>query len=130
MRCHTLGEILLDAGLLTPILNAFTDLGCEVESQSRRFYNTMPKVKVCRTEVVLDDFSVTATENVMMFLAGQTHNINVFMVAQEPSVQNLQAMLVSMGANIQTFPYHHLSIHGNTRSLNGSAEVDDIFRPY
>ena len=92
-------------------LDAFIDLGCEVERNQEGFTITYTGTSLPR-EVILNDFSVTATENVMMFLAGQTHAIDVFMVAQEPSVQNLQAMLSSMGATIQTFPYHHISVQG------------------
>ena len=107
-------------------LNAFTDLGCEV-SRNQEGFTIQCNDRPLPAEVVLDDFSVTATENVMMFLAGKTHNINALMVAQEPSVQNLQAMLVSMGANIQTFPYHHLSIHGNN-TLSG-VEIETFSDP-
>ena len=107
-------------------LNAFVDLGCTVDRNQEGFTiecrgKTLPK------EIVLDDFSVTATENVMMFLAGQPHAIDVFMAAQEPSVQNLQAMLVSMGADIQTFPYHQLSIQG--KNDLGGVEIETLSDP-
>ena len=107
-------------------LNAFANLGCKVDRNQEGF-TIQHNNGHLPPEIVLDDFSVTATENIMMFLAGQAHSIDVFMIAQEPSVQNLQAMLVSMGANIQTFPYHHLSIQGNN-VLDG-VEVETFSDP-
>ena len=107
-------------------LDAFTNLGCEVSRDKQGFKITY-KNKALPDEIVLTDFSVTATENIMMFLAGHKHTTDVFMVAQEPSVQNLQKMLVGMGTHIEISPYHRLSIQSN--GILDSVEIDTFSDP-
>jgi len=94
-------------------LDAFEDIGCEVKRDTDHF--SIRCVQECDmpSEIVLNDFSVTATENIIMFAAYHRKTIDLITAAEEPSVQNLCEMLRGMGAHIQVLPYHRLRITGS-----------------
>lgn len=65
-------------------------------------------------EVVLSEFSVTATENVLLAAAGSKgSDVQVRIAAAEPHVQDLCLCLQRFGASIEGTGTHDLSIRGN-----------------
>lgn len=107
-------------------INAFRELGCFVKQNDKKI-EIERKNKKLPSSITLNDFSVTATENVLMFLAGTNSKTEIFMIAEEPSVQNLQIMLKKMGAEVNFLPYHHLFVKGSD-SLRG-AKINTFFDP-
>lgn len=68
--------------------------------------------------VILPEFSVTATENVLLaaaLLPGETH---IDLAACEPHVQDLQRLLSAMGAGIEGIGTHSIFVRGKT-ALHG-----------
>lgn len=63
-------------------------------------------------EVILKEFSVTATENLMMAAAGIEAKTRILGAAAEPHVQDLGEMLKAMGAKIEWVASHTIEIEG------------------
>ncbi len=69
-------------------------------------------------EILLDEASVTATENTVMAAAVAQGRTVIYNAACEPHVQELCHLLCSMGADIEGIGTNKLIIHG-VQSLNG-----------
>ena len=70
--------------------------------------------------IVLQEFSVTATENAMMLAASLPGKTIIKIAAAEPHVQDLGKFLVSMGAKIKGLGTHTLEIVGR-KNLKGAS---------
>lgn len=70
-------------------------------------------------KVVLQGFSVTATENAMMLAASLPGKTIIKIAAAEPHVEDLGKFLVAMGAEIKGLGTHTLEIIGN-ENLHGA----------
>ncbi len=77
------------------------------------------------TEVVLDEFSVTATENIIMASVLCKGKTTIKIAAAEPHVRELVLFLKKMGAKIKGEETHTISITG-VDSLSGA----EYFIPY
>src|ERR671922_2433756 len=104
---------------LDPHLDAFRDLGAEIEGE-RWLQIAAPTggLKACR--IFMDEPSVMGTENALMAAAltrGPTPNGNA---ACEPHVQDLARLLVKMGARIDGIGSNVMTVHG--RDKLGGAE--------
>lgn len=75
--------------------------------------------KLQGAHVILSEFSVTATENLMMAAALAPGKTTIDLAAAEPHVQDLAKFLQSMGAHIEGAGTHHVVIEG-VRSLSGA----------
>ncbi len=71
-------------------------------------------------EILLDEASVTATENLLMAAALAPGRTTLFNAACEPHVQDLGALLVKMGARIEGLGTNRVTIDG-VESLHGAA---------
>ncbi|MFH0739756.1 MAG: UDP-N-acetylglucosamine 1-carboxyvinyltransferase [bacterium] len=101
---------------ITTHLDALEKLGCEGEEQGDFYFF---KTKELRgSEIVLPEFSVTATE--ILLLAGCTAKGKTIIkiAAGEPHIQELVLMLNKMGGDIKWQGTHTLIING-VESLNG-----------
>ncbi|OGZ60158.1 MAG: UDP-N-acetylglucosamine 1-carboxyvinyltransferase [Candidatus Spechtbacteria bacterium RIFCSPLOWO2_12_FULL_38_22] len=98
--------------------NLFRDLGFSVKESEKNFTISKSKKMPQVSKVILDGFSVTATETALMWAAGQEREIEFSTVAEEPHIQNLVEMLRRMGANIQVKPQNQIVIRGK-KSLRG-----------
>ncbi len=74
--------------------------------------------------VVLQEFSVTATENVLLAAATLPGTTTIEIAAAEPHVVILAELLSSMGAKISGAGTHTIVVTGNTKL--GSARVENI----
>jgi len=95
---------------ITTHLKALEKLGVDIKEEGEFYY--FKKDKLHGVEIVLPEFSVTATENLIMaacFAKGETV---IKTAAQEPHVQDLVDMLNDMGAKIKWSAAHVLKIEG------------------
>ncbi|EKE12109.1 MAG: hypothetical protein ACD_14C00016G0002 [uncultured bacterium] len=74
-------------------------------------------------KVVLQGFSVTATENAMMLAASLPGKTIIKIAAAEPHVEDLGKFLVSMGAEIKGLGTHTLEIIGNENLRGAHHEI-------
>jgi UDP-N-acetylglucosamine 1-carboxyvinyltransferase len=100
-------------------LHAFSDLGYQVREESDGFRIERPSHIAPANTVILDEFSVTATENIIMLAAGTVSEFRIAVAAEEPHVQDLMAFLNKMGAEVEALPRHHIRVKGTT-SLKGA----------
>ncbi|MBZ1345315.1 MAG: UDP-N-acetylglucosamine 1-carboxyvinyltransferase [Candidatus Nealsonbacteria bacterium] len=97
-------------------LDALKKLGAEI-SQEGNFYHFKAK-NLFAKEIILKEFSVTATENLMLtasLIEGQTI---IKMAAAEPQVQDTERILEAMGVKIEGLGTHTLKIEG-AKKLKG-----------
>ncbi len=97
--------------------DALAALGAKI-TQEDGFYNFEADKLVGRT-IVLKEFSVTATENLMMAAALAEGTTTIKIAAIEPHVQDLARFLRKMGAKIGGMGMHTIRIQGVKR-LNGA----------
>src|SRR5512138_2810136 len=95
---------------------AFQKLGAEMEMNDRF---SLRAARLTGTDILIDEDSVTATENTIM-AAALAHGTTVLRnAASEPHVQELCQCLTQMGASIEGIGSNRLIIHGVER-MNGT----------
>ena len=99
-------------------LDALGKLGVGVKKEGNFYYFRGEELKGC--EVVLKEFSVTATENLMMAAVKAKGKTVIKIAAAEPQVQDLGKMLIGMGAKIKGLGTHTIEIEG-VGDLKGTA---------
>lgn len=111
-----IGRRRLDTHLL-----ALETLGANIRFANGQF--TMRADGLRGANILLDECSVTATENAVMaavLAQGTTHVRNA---ASEPHVQDLCLMLNTLGAQIENIGSNHLIIHGVERLHGGELTI-------
>lgn len=98
-------------------LEAFIDLGAEITPNGNNF-DIVLKNKP-KSEVVLREFSVTATENVLMLASLIPQKTILKISAMEPHVQDLIDFLKKIGVKIKWIGEHTLQIEGG-KKLKGA----------
>jgi UDP-N-acetylglucosamine 1-carboxyvinyltransferase len=68
--------------------------------------------KIGGGDIILNEFSVTATENVLLAAAAGGEEVTMHIAAAEPHVQNLCELLSAMGAEISGAGSHDITIRG------------------
>jgi UDP-N-acetylglucosamine 1-carboxyvinyltransferase len=91
-------------------IHALRSLGAEVEPLDGEYHLKANGLK--GTDIVLPEFSVTATENSLMAAVLAEGVTTIKLAAAEPHVQDLIACLNSMGAKIKGGGSHTLTIEG------------------
>lgn len=91
-------------------LEAFVDLGAEITPNGNSF-DVILKNKP-KNEVVLREFSVTATENALMLASLIPQKTIIKTAAMEPHVQDLIDFLKKMGVRIKWIGGHILQVDG------------------
>lgn len=99
-------------------LDAFESMGCSIERSEDSFTITRTKAPL-PSRVVLNEFSVTATENMIMFAAAQETPVEIMLAAQEPHIQNLMEMVTAMGASAELLPRNIIRVSGS-KNLRGA----------
>lgn len=74
-------------------------------------------------EVILPEFSVTATENVLLAAALMTEPVKIELAAAEPHVQDVCKFLANRGVKIEGIASHSLSIQGGANRLPGNTHT-------
>ncbi len=98
-------------------LEGLRQLGAEVAALETGYQLTAKKLT--GAHVVLPEFSVTATENIIMAATLASGTTTLHTAAAEPHVQDLCRCLVRMGAKISGIGTHELAIEG-VRELHGA----------
>lgn len=101
---------------ITTHLKSLEKLGVEI-SKENNFYHFRAK-NVRGSEIILEEFSVTATENLMMASVTGTGKTIIKGAAAEPQVQDLGGMLKKMGAKIEGLGTNDIIIEG-VKELDG-----------
>lgn len=111
-------------------LNGFRDLGADIDifqtgetakegtykySEKTNVYSLKANPNTKEREVVLDEFSVTATENIMMAAALSPYKTIIKMAACEPHIQELGKLLLKMGVDIKGAGTHTIEIIGKEK---------------
>jgi UDP-N-acetylglucosamine 1-carboxyvinyltransferase len=99
-------------------LDAFEQVGAKAEVFEKKIRLSLKK-KPVKTTVILNEFSVTATENIMLFAALNPGKIIVKTADCDYQVQELARFLKKMGVKIQGIGTHVLTIEG-VRKLKGA----------
>ncbi|MFA5877926.1 MAG: UDP-N-acetylglucosamine 1-carboxyvinyltransferase [Candidatus Staskawiczbacteria bacterium] len=98
-------------------LNALEKMGVKIE-KSEDYYEVDCK-DLNGAEIVLEEFSVTATETLMLVAVLAKGRTVIKGAACEPHVQDLGKMLLAMGAKIEGVGTHTIEIEG-VEKLNGA----------
>ncbi|MDD4062201.1 MAG: UDP-N-acetylglucosamine 1-carboxyvinyltransferase [Candidatus Pacebacteria bacterium] len=112
------GGCIIGARPIDVHLNAFRDLGVTIE-QSDELYYLKAKDGIKGGHIILDEFSVTATENVMMAVALCPNKTTIDLAACEPHIQDLALFLKKMGVQIKGEGTHTIELIGN-KELKGA----------
>ena len=99
-------------------IDALVQLGAENHSDDETLHL---KGSMTGGEIVLSEFSVTATENVLLAAATARGETAIHIAAAEPHVQDLCRLLIAMGAKVEGVGSHDLTING-TR-LGGAEQI-------
>ncbi len=94
-------------------LQALAELGADIEVGDR--YIMRAPHGLHGAEILLDEASVTATENAVMAACLAEGCTVIRNAASEPHVQGLRRMLVNMGANISGIGTNRIEVHGVER---------------
>ena len=94
-------------------LKALEELGVSVEPQDGFYY--FRKGEPRTNQIVLSEFSVTATENLLLASVLSKGEIIIQGAALEPQVQDLMALLNEMGAKIAVIGSHSFRVQGVKR---------------
>ncbi|MDX2019970.1 MAG: UDP-N-acetylglucosamine 1-carboxyvinyltransferase [Deltaproteobacteria bacterium] len=103
-------------------INAFRELGAEVEVRPDRYVMRAPKGLV-GADIFLEEMSVMATENVVMAASLAKGTTIVRNAASEPHVQDLCRMIVAMGGRIEGIGTNVLQIEGVAKLHGATAAV-------
>lgn len=98
-------------------LEALSELGLKTKIVPD-FYEFTFKSKKLPNVITLKEFSVTATENILMLASTLPQKTIIKIAAIEPHVIDLVTFLNKMGAKIKQLPEHTFEIIGNPK-LNG-----------
>jgi len=99
-------------------LNALKEFGIQIKELPGFYVFESPEKKQGK-RIVLKEFSVTATENIMMLASGIKGKSKIETAACEPHVQDLGKFLQKMGANIKGIGTHTIEIEGKEK-LSGA----------
>lgn len=88
-----------------------TALGTEIKVENRQGF-VLKRKTLLGTNILLDEASVTATENILMAATLAEGRTTLFNTACEPHVQALCRMLNSMGAKIEGIGTNRLIVEG------------------
>lgn len=109
------GGDIIGARPLDTHLNAFRKLGVAVEEKENLRLKTG---RADGVKLILQEPSVTATENVLLLAAGRDSETEIRLSAAEPHVQDLARFLVSAGAEVSGIGTAILKIKGRQTLLD------------
>lgn len=117
----TPGGDIIGARPINAHLDAFEQLGAKIQHKDDVVSVDGSALKAGR--VVLSEFSVTATENVMLAAATLPGTTSIELAAAEPHVVALAKLLTSMGATVNGAGTHSIEITGASQ-LHGASAIN------
>ena len=113
------GGCLIGARPIDAHLEAIKQFGAKVKITSDKYIFSCENLSA--QEIVLKEFSVTATENILMLASVLPGKSIIKIAAIEPHVLDLVKFLQGMGADIKELPGHIFEISGK-KSLMGNSK--------
>ncbi len=104
-------------------LLAFESMGATIEVDAATLQIVIQARRLHGTDIMLDEASVTGTENALMAAALIPETTVIRNAASEPHVQNLCHMLVGMGASIDGIASNTLTVRGAERLHGGEFTI-------
>ena len=102
-------------------IDAFSQLGIKVTLFKKEIYLEQPKV-LKSTQVILNEFSVTGTENILLFASLQKETITLKTADQDYPIQQLMIFLKKLGVKLKTSGLHVVTIRGK-KVLRGATHT-------
>jgi len=99
-------------------IQALKDFGVQFEEKNGFYYFQAPE-NLEGKRIVLKEFSVSATETIMMLASLSKGTTKIEIAAAEPQVQDLGLFLQKMGAKVEGIGTHTITIEGKEK-LNGT----------
>jgi len=116
----TPGGCVIGARSLDTHLVALRDFGVKIRGVSEKYSFVLNDRTLEKNhDIILKEFSVTTTENVLMFASLLPKTTIIRLAASEPHIQDLAHFLVKMGVKIDGIGTHYLTIMGQV-SLDGT----------
>jgi len=108
------GGCVIGARPITTHLDAFVQLGADLQVRviDNREYFYLNLSKDINDEIVLNEFSVTATENILLFCASLNKEVIIKIADCDYPTQELIKFLNKMGAKIEEYGPHSYKIKG------------------
>jgi len=121
------GGCLIGIRPLDTHLDAFSQLGIKILAENNFYYFEKPSSQD-NFEVILREFSVTATENILLFSAFRSEKTVLKIADQDYEIYELIKVLEKMGAKIEGKGSHTLKITGQKKlkGFNHSIMSDPI----
>ncbi len=120
------GGCLIGARPINTHLDAFSQLGVKIEKEDSCFILEAPE-ELKNNQVILEEFSVTATENLLLFLSSYPQKTVIKIADGDYCVQETGKFLQKMGAKIEGLGTHTIIVEG-TKNLQG-VEHNVLFDP-
>jgi len=111
------GGCLIGARPITTHLDAFSQLGVEIAPKENSFVFSKPK-EISNSSVILNEFSVTTTENILLYLSTCEKEVLLKCADGDYPTQELQKVLRKMGVEIDCLDTHTYKIKGK-KELKG-----------
>lgn len=105
------GGCVIGARPIDTHLDAFRQLGVKVKADRHGFTLELPKILESQ-EIILNEFSVTATENVLFLASLLPVSVTLKTADQDYQIQELMKFLKRMGVRFQTSKLHEISVKG------------------
>ena len=102
-------------------LDAFSQLGVKVRKKGNNFEMEFSGA-FKSDQVILNEFSVTATENILLFASAFSKKITIKIADYDYQVQELIKVLKKMGARVSTPGIHVIQVEGK-KNLKGMAHM-------
>lgn len=109
------GGCLIGVRPINTHLDAFKQLGVDIEKTDKDFRLSFKKDEPLNKEIILDELSVTATENILLFSALNPGKIVLKIADADYQVQELSRFLIKMGVEINGFGTHEITIKGSKK---------------
>lgn len=104
---------------ITTHLRMFQQFEINFKEKDGFYFFELNEKKLIGKRVILDEFSVTATENAIMMAVLARGKSKIEIAAAEPQVQDLGNLLIKMGAKIKGLGSHTIEIEG-VKKLSGA----------
>jgi UDP-N-acetylglucosamine 1-carboxyvinyltransferase len=111
------GGCIIGARIVDPHLEALRALGVKITEKEKTYF--IERKDLVGTEILMSEFSVTATENALMASVLAKGKTIIKCAAAEPYIQDLGHFLKKMGAKISGLGSHTLVIEG-VKKLKGA----------
>jgi len=99
---------------ITIHLEALRNFGIKIREEGGFYIFEAPE-EIIGKRIILKEFSVTATENLMMLASLSRGKTKIELAAAEPQVQDLGFFLRKMGVNVEGIGTHTVSIEGKEK---------------